>query len=92
MGEIPWQRLSGRAGPPVPRCGTVKFVDEWMRGVDVSMRDADGDMVGAGGMISVRKVDIEVADVDIERARARRVVVVVRCIVLVMSSCECEWK
>ena len=43
------------------------------------MRDADCDMVGEG-MISVRKVDIEVADVDIERARARRVVVV-SCIV-----------
>lgn len=49
-----------------------------MRSVDVSMRDADGETVGAGRM-AVRKVGIEVADAGIERARVRRVVG--RCIV-----------
>ena len=44
------------------------------------MGGADGDMVGTGGRMAVRKVDIEVADAGIERARARKVVVV-RCIV-----------
>lgn len=75
MGEIPWQRDSGRAGPPAPRCGRVKF------DVEVSMMGADGETVGEG-MMAVRKVDIEVADVDIDRERARRVVVVGRCIVV----------
>ena len=93
MGEMPWQRLSGRAGPPAPRCGTVKFkfaIDvSIMGGVGVSMMigDADGETVGAGGRMAVRKVDIEVADADIERARARRVVsCIVICICDVSSS------
>ena len=45
------------------------------------MMGADGETVGEG-MMAVRKVDIEVADVDIDRERARRVVVVGRCIVV----------
>lgn len=87
MGEIPWQRLSGRA-PLAPRCGTMKFVDVSIMGVDVLMMDVAGETVGAG-RISVRKVDSEVADVygvERERKRARRGVVV-GCIVVGDDGC-----